>query len=275
MNGTARRNGWLVSVAAVIVAAILAIVVVLGGSGALFGTHTSCQAGPIAAQQSLWTPLLIVNSPYGGDATGLTTVYNSPTSTINVSVPTLVNGSVGAVFYLDDWALVSLSNSTIGGPGTNLPCTSSYRAVDLSWSQYGDTSLAVHTLYLAGEGTRADEHLPQQISVEAGNGTLYESVLFNDSFAPGVNPENETFVSTCGIPNSLILNSTSEWLSFRVPFFLNGVVLTPEAALSLPTEYNYIFPGSTGGWNATDAIHSTHFSGGGLAFSFTSCSSMG
>lgn len=255
---------------AIVIGISLALVTATLGAGPSTGSQ-SCTLGTLEAKSQLWTPVIILNSPYGGAASANATIFASPQGTI-VAGTNVSNGAVGAVFYLDTWGLYSLTNLTSSSGSAGGPCTLPYAAVDLSWNAYGETSTVVHTLYLAESGTQSDLNLPRQASMMAPNGTLYESVLFNDTYAPGLNPSNDTNLSTCGssMPNEL--QTRSGRLPFLVPFYSEyGESITLPASLPLPSTYQYSFPMEFGTWSITDAIHEPGFNGAGHAYSYSHC----
>src|SRR5207302_10420432 len=60
--------------------------------------HFECRPGTVVAQEKLLTPLLMLNAPYGGTASG--TVHESATTSWSTTVH---NGSAAALFFLRNW----------------------------------------------------------------------------------------------------------------------------------------------------------------------------
>jgi len=104
--------------------------------------YLTCQATPVSSQL-LWTPIIIVASPYGGYATGSNSAYSwgsftfafaeytSYTYTTQHELTDQIsasNGEVIGLFELDNWTIYKLQTITEIGIGNNNPCAASYTA---------------------------------------------------------------------------------------------------------------------------------------------------
>src|SRR5579875_3065719 len=111
------------------------------------GSHLICSLGSQIGTEQLWTPIILLNSPYGGSAVGSsststqssirivsgdpdyggalieTSATDSVTSQISES-----NGSAGGVFELDTWTFYQAVTVRVGGDGQDNPCTQPYVA---------------------------------------------------------------------------------------------------------------------------------------------------
>ncbi len=143
-------------------------------------------AGSVASQQ-LWTPVILLNSPYDGSSSGSSTSSTSTSYTFSFSYPSTKvttstssyasselsdsNGAASGFFQLDTWTVYKLETETAPGAGYT-PCSASYMA------EITGTSSGIWTTYLLNPGTSSDSSEPTTAS---HNG--YNSVQFYNGYS--------------------------------------------------------------------------------------------
>jgi len=152
------------------------------------GSHMVCTLGSQVATEQLWTPIILLNSPYGGTSQGTSTIQttssikfvsgdpdyggalveisntNSIASKINET-----NGGAEGVFELDTWTIYNAVTVWVGGDGQDNPCTQPYVAKITAHS--GN----LYATLLLSLGTKSDVNEPTSI-----NSAGYSSVIFHN-----------------------------------------------------------------------------------------------
>jgi hypothetical protein len=213
-------------------------------------SHVECRAGSVVGTQQFWTPLALVNAPYGG--TGSVTVHESEA---NRGFFTARNGSAAGLFVLRTWTLAQSERGLVAGPGSSGPCPS-FLAIPGTYNQYAN-------FYLIPENTTSDVSEPTRVP---SNLLGFSSVVFHNGYASGDGGRMLTCSSGAGS-----LTARSSLLRVDVPFVVNGANTTISVPLTIEAEYVYEFPGNAGTWSIDDLNVGDGAPGGGYAFSFAPC----
>ena len=219
--------------------------------------HRTCAKGDTVATWVGWIPAVLVNSPYGGSATGNGSI--PPTFFTNgwyagaVGVPTS-NGSVAGPFVQNRANLSAESNDTVLGPGLNAPCDQEYS------SESSELGQLVYSGTLWGSGNRSDAGEPRMFNLTSSPGG---STSFLEN---GFSSVNMGDVSTCnrsGIREPV----SSPGLTVWVPFDVGNSTTTVAYALPFAQSFHYSFPANFGTWQV-DNLSAPGGPGGGWAFNF-------
>jgi hypothetical protein len=213
--------------------------------------HFECRPGTVVAQERLLTPLLMLNAPYRGTASG--TVHESAAGSWSTTVH---NGSATALFVLRDWSIARSLRILAAGPGTNAACPD-FLATPGFYNEY------------LGIGLLPENSTNDVAEPTAVNNSGYGSVLFHNGFGSG----DGITMATCswsGLGKGY-LRTTSSHITVEVPFTWDGTASKAKATLEYVANYSYQFPGGAGTWLVDDLNVGTNDPGGGYAFSFTPC----
>lgn len=233
--------------------------------------HFECAPSAVLAETTLWTPLVLVNAPYQGNATVVVAVPAGPGIASATDRTEVSDGAAGGIFTLDLWQLERTTTTWQLGPGPDQRCTDPFRAVDLTRLTGPSAGSVLWTHYIRtpdpysdrGEATNITGADP--FNVSGPPATVEGSVLFSNGFLP--RPDVGAFDS-CGEPvgsSNSSMPTTSSSLSVTVPFsYGSGVEV--NAVLSSSAEYTYSFA-PPGIWQIED----TTPAGGGDAFAFLPC----
>ncbi len=237
------------------------------------GFHYECRIlSTIAYTESLWTPIVMINSPYGGTAYGwfnqsVSSSYSiqvgpveyaqSSTSDIGHKVSASDGGSAG-VFELDTWTWYQTETYAVYGDGQDDSCTSPY-APEIT------SSGATLVEPLNPNGSTSDVN---EITSFTFNG--YSSVTFSNGYT--TNNDNQYIAN--GEPSSLTLTTIQMAVqSFSVSATIYGTLydLTGSESVSHGTqssqEYIYNFP-SYGTWDLDSLNGELSTSAAALAFDY-------
>jgi hypothetical protein len=257
------RIGWTLGVGSI--AVVLALIVAstwVGGWGAL--AHQSCVSSGIVSSQFVWLPTILVNSPYGGSASGNASfppgfIRGWPFSGNGMSGPS--NGSVGGAFLHVEINVTEDHNETVWGPGANDHCGQNF-AMASSISFNGSS---VYSGVLGNRGNSSDVDEPHGYNFTFPSTPSDSTPYFDNGFTQS----NEVGVTTCGTgPESLPMRSPgfTVWLTFAV----HGELTVAPYTLPFPQVYHYYFPGDFGTWQV-DNLSAPGGPGGGWAFSYSPC----
>jgi hypothetical protein len=244
-------------------AAVVAVILILPLTPVAIGLvyHSECRTGLMLNQTDLWTPWIVLDSPFKGSSQA-TAVGSNPNGSITSSGPPVAaNGSAVAEFSLNRWTLWSLSTVLVLGAGTDAPCQGSYTAVIDSRPipfENGGASRFLINVSLLGSGNESDAVQPNWVSILG-----YRSVDFG---VPFVN--NANFVDTCANGGTALNESLAPRVAaVGVPFHLASGNVTVALWISAQGDYVYHYPGDAGVWwlmlNPT----------GAFSFEWTSCPS--
>lgn len=249
----ARHQRILVAGAGIVVLAVLAASTWVGGWGAV--AHSTCVSGGTVDSTLVWTPVILVNAPYGGYGTGFATI--SPGVIGNMWIAGegsgIPNGSYGGVF---EWVFANVSenaNQSVWGPGANVRCDQKF-TVSLV-SDYN-----AYSGMMGNQGNWNDSNEPHTFTYASDNGE--PSAYFDN----GYSIPNEPNISTCGTgQRSLPVQSAgfTVWLNFTIQGRLTAI----PYYLPFPLDYHYTFPAQFGTWQV-DSLSAPGGPGGGWAFNF-------
>lgn len=231
----------------------LSLLVLTGGVGLLY--HWGCAPSGIAANDKEQIPALLLNSPFGGTATGdvvLPAGYLSPFETIIGT--SSFNGSAVWGGYNASVTVWSVHSVRLAGPGLDRGCTGPFA---LAIQPLGGTSAGIQLL---GPGNATDA---------AETSTLFpgsSDVYFSNGF---VSP-TESAVTTCGGPSTAIqVNAMSLSLAYRFSFDGRNISEPLDVPL-VGAHFEYTFPANFGSWQI-DNLSAPGGPGGGWAFSYSPC----
>jgi hypothetical protein len=213
--------------------------------------HSYCAANALTSGQ-LWTPVILLNSPYGGSSQGSSTTttytsysfaydnlgsFSSSTSSYVSSELSDSNGAASGFFQLDTWTIYSLHTVSEPGPGLNEVCTASESA------EITETSSNIYTTYLVQPGTQSDVN---ELTSFSFNG--YGSATFSN----GYTSQTGTYYNCA--PSSFSTGETDQ-TSVSASISLNGYAVSGTATMtsSATTSFTYNFPNSgTWHWQSLD-----------------------
>jgi hypothetical protein len=264
---TMRRARLSLSLAA---SALIVVIVTPMFYSAPYGLlyHRGCVGSP-AENVTLSTPVFLVDSPYGGNATARAVTSTGPGGTDWDSV-SVSNGQTAGVFTLDKWELYRESEGNVPGPGLTTECTAPYQAADLSrggGSFSGGVSL--HSALLSSENLTNDSAAYSTVTLGFLVNGIYQtfpSVVFNLSFSTSNLPP----IHHCG-PTFSYWNysARSDRVEVLVPFVVGYNVVLVPVTLPESIQYAYLIPaGSSGVYSVQDRSNET---GNGLSFSWVAC----
>ncbi len=249
----------------------------VGASGNFDHFYLTCQATPVSSQL-LWTPIIIVASPYGGNATGSSSVYSWGSFTFAFAEYTSYtfttqhettneigasNGEVVGLFELDNWTIYKLQTVSAIGIGNNNPCAASYTAQLTAHSNYKQT----YTLLPCG--SKVDSNIPQSFSMtDNQNHQVYSSVIL-----PSLDyTTDQGGVGTCnsvGVTQSV---TASQWITGSIGISISGYSVSGSLAITQGSgnsvTFTYTFP-KNGVWTWT---YLSGQASPGLAFNYAPCS---
>jgi hypothetical protein len=268
-----RRSNILV--AAVAIAATLAIV----GPGVDLGVWPpywveSCTLGSTVTTESLWTPVVVANSPFGGVVSVVAASYGSlrgvDTSQLSIS---LTNGSSGGIFSLDTWEIVRQSNTSGFGFGVNKSCGSPYSAYDLNRSSIVFAGRVIVTSTLLESNSTNDIGVPHSTLISDFDQA--PSVEFTANYTTSISAASfdECSASSGQLPETIHITGMS--LTFEVPWRIGSFGGVQQVTLPADYELDYEFPsmaGLLGDWSVEDISSTPGGIGSGLAFDWSPCS---
>ena len=236
-----------------------------------FATSSSASSNVPCTQSavydvSYWTPVILLNSPFGGSSSASASVsytgqytfgnYQSSTSTESTQSISASNGGAQGLFELDDWRYIQYSPS--GCPG-----------IVVMHSTSGN--YLTYTLLASGSSSESNE-----ITSFSYNG--YSSITFYNAYSTN----NDGSIDTCPGGGYTFTASTTQTSSesVSVSFTAAGYVAsgTLDIAISSSTSntnsFAYNFPGGYGTWYY-DSLNGQTGSGssgaGALGFSYSPC----
>lgn len=254
--------------------------------------YNVCQVGSEVASQWLWDPIVVVNSPWKGSATGSSAVqvssgfsfnfdqsnyiedYSSHQVAANLSVS---SGASAALFESDYWEVWHVYNQS-----ETAPFWSYYwpNACQASWVPEITYESGFIQSYAVAPPETATLNIPNQVQFLNPQLNIDEYSLTGlrnfDYFS-----NNDGGAGTCTGPawTATVTDSTTIAQSIGVTVDLTvGGVLSVSGGFSdfssttSTSAYSYSFPGYTGTW-LFDSLNAQ--SGGILGFSYSSCSSGG
>jgi hypothetical protein len=204
-------------------------------------------------------PALLINSPYGGSATGNVSYSKGfAPGGANGEGTQDSNGGAAWAGYQARVTVAHVGNATSWGPGANIRCQ---RSFDVEATATGNLSGGIPIL---GPGNISDDFEP--MTVFPG----YTAAV-NIDFSNGFASSNHADVSTCG-DSAKTIPVTSSRLTLWAQTVDEGTNVTAPLALPIGTlQYVYLFPANFGIWQV-DNLSAPGGPGGGWAFSYSPCS---
>jgi hypothetical protein len=233
--------------AAAVVAAITALPLVAPLSWSPLD-HYECGPGATVATRELWTPVVMINAPYGGFGNGTGSFGKGWSWSTTVS-----NGNSVGWFVSEEWSISRAVRVLVAGPGANAIVCTGFLATGRPLGNY--TGEALQT-------GNATSNAAENTSISYAN---YDSVVFHNSYV-----ETDRSFSSCS-GGEVVLGVTASRIAVGVPFTLDGSSYTASGTLEGAFNYTYSFPGHFGTWSIDDLNAGTNAPGGGWAFSFTPC----
>lgn len=260
------RAGWtrrrvLLWFATAGVIALFAVPMVPAMPGQL-AVHVVCTSRAVA-QETLWTPILLLNSPYEGSATGTYSVRvggNSETMTMNAS-----DGAAAGLFRLENWTVSRQVTEWAAGPGINHACTAPYRAEGTYQQSYYVTAPLVANGSASDVNETAIVTLPTPEVIPWRPPTTYGSVLFDNSFVAPDRPP----IDSCSVPAyipAVLGNAATQSIEVWVPVGSPQNATLIAATIPSDLTFSYALSGSFAGLLEQESTPS-----GGLAFEWASC----
>ncbi len=238
-----RRTALLVLLVAAAVIAAVAVVPLAASLSWALVAHYECGPGVQVASDYLWTPLVLVNSPYGGFANGTGNGFGTG----------VANGSSAGSFQLDQWNISTSVRVVVAGPGPNAICTGYLARMGLPGGGYS-------AAWVGPRNATSDEGQNNTSSVLG-----WHSLVFHNAFV-----EADRTVSTCN-SGPVFLGAQATEMRVDVPFPVLGGTAEVPVTLHGAYNYTYTFPGHFGTWNIDDLNSGNNAPGGGWAFRFVPC----
>lgn len=227
-----------------------------------------CVLGSAVASEQLWTPIVLINSPYSGSAQGSSSQTASTTFTftsgpVNLKSSTssttteslsVNNGAALGLFELDTWTVYRTYNAEGGG---DAPCTQSYVAkITSRGTSYYDYTLKE-------SGSTSDENEPTTFSHDG-----YSSVPFSNGYSAETGN-----IDTCSAPSGSVTTfqtQTTTLSSSSITLTIDGYSTSGTATMtsSSTQTFTYNFP-SGGSWNYQTLYSSSNY--GAWAFAYVGC----
>ncbi len=245
------RGPWVLFAALVVgaVAIVVAIPLLVPAVGFGVVEHEVCTTGSVLESRLFWTPIILLNSPYRGNAWA-----NGSGWGINAS-----NGAAVGIFRALDWRLSARENSSAPGPGLATPCTT-----DLSASYLTTSASGFETELLLPAGSMDDVGEATSFSLNGNASVLFDNTP-TSMLSGGFQVDN---CLTWNLPSA---NASSGVYPITVPFPGSGDRYFVSLLFPAPATYAYKFP-FDGAWAAGYAVKdSASVSEGGLTFTTLSC----
>jgi len=241
-----------------------------------------CEMTPLS-NETLWTPVLLLTSPYGGTSTGSYSISSwgsfsfeftndfSLTSSTSEKLTYSIsasNGAVVGIFELTNLTIYKVTTVWEIGTGNNDPCKASYTAVITSaWFDRN----AMQIYVLLPSGSQVDNNILTFFNMVFNrNYVSYPSVIFSslDFNSTAI----KGFFSDCysGVRTNITVGA-SNWIEgyIEIPNYGISGGFTITQGSSTSTVYTYIIPnGIYGSWTYSTLSGQPN---PGLAFSYSAC----
>lgn len=219
-------------------------------------THISCGTGSVVASAVLWTPRLLLNSPYLGSAWANSSGWG---------VGPLTNGSSVGVFSLEEWNLSPRQDRTVLGSGVDAPCAGGWAVNATARGGLVSYSLG-HPLVASDAQEIGNFSMTDWLPFSADYGQNFSSVYFQN----GLPNLSDRTVSTCGGPSAQ-LGASSSGYPVTVPFEVGPAHVLVATTVLSPVAYSYGFPADAGVWPVFTGGSPGAGSLGGWAFGYAPC----
>jgi hypothetical protein len=220
-----------------------------------FEGNAGCVAGPVVAtEQSVFTPVILFNSPTGGSSTGSVITHNGSEAT-TITYGTGQNGSVIGFFNVENWTIYSDVSHGFGAPN----CSGLFSTTNST------TDGGVSGNIPAGG---APSGWAENFSNDSTEPTNY---LGFGSHGPPLNFSNQFYSTTftysnCG-SGATSRVAVSNHIEVSLGFESGGAWHAAEVTINVQTTYLYHFPANGGTWQV-DNLSAPGGPGGGWAFSY-------
>lgn len=254
----------------VVVGIAIAVATFASAGGGILA-HVTCDTGPsLAHQTDAWIPAVLVNSPFGGNASG-TGIMNwnfpgawngpppAPGHVFKLGWGTgALNGTTSGAFFAVNISVFVPKNTTLIGPGENHPCNSAIELELQAPSTYGGSASSIQTV---SNFTNAGEAVNATL-FPGLNGSVQSPAFFSNGFYDANRPS----VTTCSAAGETLPLTTQ---GLGVTFHIEANNSTYQIAYELPftEEFSYTFPADFGTWQV-DNLSAPGGPGGGWAFNF-------
>jgi len=244
--------------------------------------YETCEMTPVS-NETLWTPVLLLTSPYGGRSIGSNSIsswgsfsfecsndFSLTSSTSKVLTYSISdsNGAVVGLFELTNWTIYNLTNAWKIGIGNNNPCKASYTAVITSACIDGD---AMQIYVLLPSGSQVDNNIPTFFNMAFNRNyvpypsVIFSSLDFNSTAIKGI------FSDCYSCDETNITVGASNWIEgyIEIPNYGISGGLTITQGSSTSTVYKYTIPnGVYGTWAYSTLSGQANL---GLALSYSAC----
>jgi hypothetical protein len=230
--------------------------------------HWSCDLQTRIASEFEYVPVVLTNSPFGGNASSEGILPASFPG--GVGYPTegsfetdiAENGSSSGTFNTVELNVYRVQTALTWGPGPTQRCSQPFAVVP---SEPNPSGIAAGWP-VAVPSNLSDRGEASQVIFHGFSGTPL-SVIFDNGFTT----PNEANVSTCNRPAEAVpLPANTDHLVVAVPFSWNGRNYTTPMQLPFIESYTYHFPANFGTWQV-DNLSAPGGPGGGWAFSYSPC----
>ena len=224
-------------------------------------------SGPVV-EERFWTPVLLVDSPFGGAATATGVASRSVGGWAGGSFEITAQwGEAAALLSLDHWSLHRESTIHLG-PGQNPMCQYAWTAVDQNRSNSTLTGDQLQTWYWLPAGTMSDAGEPEQRTIDSSlaAGPLPTVVIPVGFTGPTLGTTESCSAGAGALPYGL---TSSQALRFTVPFEVGGHLVPVSTSVAASVSYTYTLAANATGILGID--DSAVSSGYGLAFDWHPC----
>jgi hypothetical protein len=234
--------------------------------------QSECVLGSqVAELPNYLIPAVLVNSPFGGNATGFGLVPSNFPGAWEGAPPENVtavgfgsgasNGTAESAFFTVNVSVFSLVNVTQMGSPSNLTCALGDAVVLRSPSLYG-----LEGGLIMGPNNTSDRDEPTSAALPSF-GIQPQSLIFNNSFFSSNLPN----ITTCGGLAQSRGPIATDGLSVWSPILIGGVLHVLPYRLPFQQTFRYSSPANFGTWEVDNLGAGPN--GGGYAFSYTPCHS--
>jgi len=234
------------------------------------GLVEQCTLGSQVAQAWLWTPIILLNSPYLGSATGTKSIsvsssftivsgdpsvtgaviMTSNTETVSSATINASDGGAAGYFELDQWTIYQAVTKWVAGVVDN-PCTQPYVA-KITATSY---PAMYYSASILPPGTQSDENEPTSVSHDG-----YSSVTFYNGYSYESGKQDVCYPVSVSTSTTQVTS-----ISISVAAQGNSASGTFGETTSSSSAYSYNFPVvGTWYWQTLD----TPYNNGALAFKY-------
>ncbi len=251
-RGAVRRTSGVVLIAMGVTLAIYSAPSLGTAYGEL--AHLACVPEGMVVNETLWTPTLVINSPYGGFASGSWTTIDPSGTGWGTWTTYAKNGTTNVFAAATPWLVYHARSELVPGAGSDAPCAGPFVA------ETTGLGLSSEDYLLYPPSNYSDRGLPQQF------GGANTSVIFSAGYSGIAASES----SNCPNGAPLVWTAQSEFFRIQVPFEYGGVFELADASVNALVNYTYTasLPGT---YYVEDLAALSSGYGSGLAFDYVPC----